>query len=662
MFILKTKKYIINLVIVFLIIFYSKDSSAQAYKYTVADGSWNTTSVWNNGTVPNTGDTIIIQNNVTYNITGNFTAALLEIGHGTTLTLNNSTLTANNLFLNGGTLANSAHNITLSAGALVCIYDSSSISVTPIGTSYDLEYNNALPINTGPELQNNSVIRDLIINSIDDVTLNSNATVNRNIIFRGGNLNIGSFTLTLNGDIQTGIFFGSLTGGTSSNIIFGGSGNSTSLPAITVKDLTINRANGISLGGNVIISGVLSLTSGKLTLGTNNLTLGSSATITGANETKYIVTDETGELKQNISNNNTYAFYPVGPSGTSYNPVNIKLDLASAPDVFGVRVSGTIANPPIKPLEVIQKEWNISEETPGGSNATIQYSFASGDFGSNFNPNLIPNDYDIGHYNSGYNVFSGSISGPVSSLYTITSTQKISNFSPFIVGNYNSVTGPNVLNFALTALLSGNYDGATMIPKNVLVELHNPTSPYALVDSQTVLLNTSGIGNPIFTKGVNGTPYYIVLRTDNCLETWSATPQTFTGSILNYDFTPAATQAFGSNMVLVGTKWCIISGDIDQNGSVDALDRSACWNERNLAGTYLSDLNGDGLVDALDRSIAWNNRNLTVQKPALVLSQNTAVKQYNRGTNSYITNGKTNGTYDLKLDGLNKKKLLKQNH
>jgi hypothetical protein len=639
-----------------------KDATAQASKYTVADGSWNTPSVWNNGTVPNTGDTILILNNITYNDSTNFSAALLEIGPRDTLTLNNSTLTVNNLFLNGGTLANSTHNITLSPGALVGIYDSSSIAVTPLGESYNVEYNNTLPIRTGPELQNNSVIGDLIINSIDNVSLNSNATVNGNIIFRGGNLNIGSFTLTLNGGIQTGIFFGSLTGGASSNIILGGSGNSTTLPAITVNNLTLNRANGISLGGNVLISGVLSLISGKLTLGTNNLTLGSSATITGANETKYIVTDGAGEIKRNISNDDAFVLFPVGPTNTSYNPVSIKLDLASTPDVFGVKVSNTIANTPNKPLEVIEKEWSISEETSGGSNATIQYSFASGDFGSGFNPNLIPNVYDIGHYNSGYNVFSGSISNPVSGLYAITSTQKISIFSPFIVGNYNSVTGANVLNFALTALISGNYNGTTMVPKNVLVELHNPTTPYALVDSQTVLLNASGIGNPIFTKGVNEIPYYIVLRTDNCLETWSATPQTSTGSALNYDFTTAATQAFGSNMQLVGTKWCIISGDINQDGSVDALDRSACWNDRNLTGPYTSDLNGDGTVDALDRSICWNNRNLSVQKPALVLSSNSAVNQNNKGTYDNTANSKTKSSYDLKLDGSNKNKVIKQNH
>jgi len=177
-----------------------------------------------------------------------------------------------------------------------------------------------------------------------------------------------------------------------------------------------------------------------------------------------------------------------------------------------------------------------------------------------------------------------------------------------------------VYNLSLTALLSGNYNGTTMVPKNVRVELHNSTTPYALVDSQTVQLNSSGAANPVFTKAAGGTSYYIVIKSNNGLETWSATPQTFSGTTLSYDFTTAASKAYGSNMILVGTKWCIISGDANQDGAIDALDRSQCWNDRNLSGVYASDLNGDGTVDALDRSIAWNNRNLAVAKPALLTS------------------------------------------
>jgi hypothetical protein len=250
--------------------------------------------------------------------------------------------------------------------------------------------------------------------------------------------------------------------------------------------------------------------------------------------------------------------------------------------------------------------------------------------------------------------------GTDSKIYAVTDIGSGSVASVIATAGLNKVfrgiafapTAPAIFNLGLTALLSGNYNGTTMVPKKVLVELHNSITPYALVDSQTVLLNASGSGNPVFTKAANGTSYYIVLKFDNGLETWSAAPQTFSGSVLNYDFTIDATQAYGNNMLLVGTKWCVISGDANQDASVDALDRSACWNDRNLSGVYASDLNGDGTVDALDRSIAWNNRNLSVQKPALIASP--GVKQNDKGINN-----NTKGTYDLKLDGSNSKKVKK---
>jgi len=149
--------------------------------------------------------------------------------------------------------------------------------------------------------------------------------------------------------------------------------------------------------------------------------------------------------------------------------------------------------------------------------------------------------------------------------------------------------------------------------------------------------------------------YYIVLKFNNGLETWSATPQTFINSSLNYDFTTAANKAYGNNMILVGTKWCIISGDINQTGSIDAFDRSVCWNERNLIGNYLSDLNGDSVVNSVDRGILANTMNYLVKKPGLLDPK--------VGVNCEKSENKVESKdeYDLKLNGSNSKKVKKKN-
>ena len=199
----------------------------------------------------------------------------------------------------------------------------------------------------------------------------------------------------------------------------------------------------ITFSNDITVNGVLTFINGQIILGIKNLSMGSSGSISGTNNNNYIVTNRTGQLKQTVKNDDVYISFPVGPTAGSYNPVKIKLDNTSTSDIFGVNVSRNITTPPSIPSEVIKKEWTISEEIAGGSNATIQFLFGTADFGANFNPNLNPNIYDIGHFNSisGYDVISGSISGPSGGLYTLTNTSFISSFSPFIVGNYNSVTG-----------------------------------------------------------------------------------------------------------------------------------------------------------------------------------------------------------------------------
>ena len=165
------------------------------------------------------------------------------------------------------------------------------------------------------------------------------------------------------------------------------------------------------------------------------------------------------------------------------------------------------------------------------------------------------------------------------------------------------------LTLSLTALIEGFYNGATMIPDTVTVELRNNTAPYALVESKKVVLSSTGTAAPTFTTAVNGTPYYIVLKHRNAIETWSNTAQTFSSSALTYDFTSAATQAYGSNMILVGTKWCLYEGDANKDGAVDALDMIDIDNDAaNFVTGYVpTDLNGDGAVDALDMIICDNN-------------------------------------------------------
>lgn len=168
---------------------------------------------------------------------------------------------------------------------------------------------------------------------------------------------------------------------------------------------------------------------------------------------------------------------------------------------------------------------------------------------------------------------------------------------------------------SFTALIEGFYNGSTMKPDTVTVELRNSSAPYSLVDQTKIFLNSNGQGSAKFFNAENGVPYYIVLKHRNAVETWSALPQSFSASTLIYDFTTASNKAFGNNLKLVGSKWCIYGGDVNQDGFVEAADVNLVFTD-NVNGTsgYIStDLNGDMFTEIEDLNIVFVNNILGVQ-------------------------------------------------
>jgi len=163
----------------------------------------------------------------------------------------------------------------------------------------------------------------------------------------------------------------------------------------------------------------------------------------------------------------------------------------------------------------------------------------------------------------------------------------------------------------LTSLVEGFYDDITnsMVTDTMRVYLRNANSPFMIVDSSKAVLNSNGNGNYIFSNALNNTQYYIVVKHRNSNETWSKNAELVNSNQLNYDFTLSANKAFGDNLILKGTKYCIYSGDINQDGSIDVSDVILVYNSANNNGFgYIkTDLNGDYFVDVTDLLIAYNN-------------------------------------------------------
>lgn len=168
---------------------------------------------------------------------------------------------------------------------------------------------------------------------------------------------------------------------------------------------------------------------------------------------------------------------------------------------------------------------------------------------------------------------------------------------------------------SFTVLIEGFFDGNTMNPDTVTIELRNSLAPYSLVDQAKVFLNNNGQGTPKFYNAENGVPYYLVVKHRNAIETWSAFTQTFSAGTLSYDFTTGSDKAFGNNLKQIGTKWCIYGGDVNQDGFVDGTDLNLVFsdNVNGVTGYVSTDLNGDLFTESADLNLVFSNNVLGVE-------------------------------------------------
>ena len=201
-------------------------------------------------------------------------------------------------------------------------------------------------------------------------------------------------------------------------------------------------------------------------------------------------------------------------------------------------------------------------------------------------------------------------------------------YSDVVVGAYGSenirgkayiyLSSPpdNRKNLFLFGAIQGMYDPVldTEVPDTIKVYLRNSTSPFARVDSsKNILLGPQSGQNFLFRNVQNDRPYYIEVTHRNALSTWSADPVTFVNSDASIAFSVNSIYAYGNNEIQVDNSpydvYAFYSGDVNQDGTIDATDVSAIDNDAsNFVGGYVvTDLTGDDFVDGTDFAIADNN-------------------------------------------------------
>lgn len=168
---------------------------------------------------------------------------------------------------------------------------------------------------------------------------------------------------------------------------------------------------------------------------------------------------------------------------------------------------------------------------------------------------------------------------------------------------------PPIKMLNLKALIEGLYSGSVMIPDTMNVELRTASPPFNLVEAKKIKLDTLGSATMIFSTAKNENPYYLIVKHRNSIETWSAIGKIFSSGFLSFDFTTDSAKAYGNNMKKKGTKWCIFSGDINQDGFVNSVDLNLIANDAyNFSSGYkTTDITGDNFVDLNDIVICDDN-------------------------------------------------------
>ncbi len=254
-----------------------------------------------------------------------------------------------------------------------------------------------------------------------------------NWTFTAGTFNSNSRTVTFNGSSAQQI---------------------TGASASTFYNLTLNNSNGLTLspsaGIKTTVKNTLTLTSGKITLSNYDLNIGAtgiSGSISGASSSNYIICNGTGVLRQyNIgTGQRTTVLFPLGINSASYTPVTLNVVGATTTDNFSVLLSRYVLYSGTSGLAytsyVVDRTWNVTEGTTGGSNVTLTLQWNGSDELTSFSRS---NCY-ISHYSSSWSATSAGSSASGSNPYTITSGT-VTSFSPFAIAS-NAVLPIELLYF-----------------------------------------------------------------------------------------------------------------------------------------------------------------------------------------------------------------------
>ncbi len=450
-----------------------------------------------------------IINTITINRTNNATVKL-----GSSLTIDGKVnLMQGNFSIEGGGMLTMASSSTVHIEKGALAVNTGSFN----GTSpYNVEYMGSTDATSGIEL-NASGLNNVWVNysnNSNKVTISNDINIAGNLKMQKGKLDLNGRNLFLNGTISSstnGMFIGNntsemhlnLSSVTNDTIYFDNA--SASNQTLSKFRLNMGGTNPvIHLGSKLIISNELSFVKGQVALSSNNdLEIMSAATITGYDDTKYVVTsgNTNGALVMNVNAGSSYVTFPVG-TNSNYSPAFVQQASAASSGNFNVRAMNTVLSGgtygPVNSntLKVVNRTWFVNSGV-SNINANLKFGWVAAAEVNGFDRT---NAY-VSHYTSNaWDVISGS-SATLSANNTYElSRSGITSLSPFAVTEVgeplkiNEVSGlngielyPNPSKDAVTVKVNAN--------DNFKYELTDITGRTILTTSNANNLNKFDVSN-----------------------------------------------------------------------------------------------------------------------------------------------------------------------
>jgi hypothetical protein len=311
---------------------------------TAQAGVFSTASTWTAGTVPLTGQNVIVNHAVS--LTSNASVGAMAIGATGSLSLGTSTLdiTNGNLTIGvGGSLIANTGTVNYSQAGNQCVAPATYYNLTLSGTGIKTLCGN---VSVGNAINFGSV-----------VTLNTDVANNYSINLAGSWTGIGTFvpntsTVTINGSaLQT-----------------------LNVSGLTFYNLVMNKPSAdLQVSSSITVTNAVTLTQGDIILGGQNLILGNSATISAGSVNSYVQATGAGAIRKNFATTGSTMSFPVGDASL-LTPLSINFASGTLSSAYVAVNLRNVVHPSV-PNAGINRFWTVTPSGITSPNYTINYTY-----------------------------------------------------------------------------------------------------------------------------------------------------------------------------------------------------------------------------------------------------------------------------------------------